>query len=193
MIRKSLGTLNKRRLWTSWSGTTAGQTWKNGYETTDEPVMPANAIRLQGTRNMPSSYHSKFHHDLKNRSLWILLQISLQSKAINNAGLLLTGSRRWYISFPLKIGRQRSWHWSLPGMFGDYMDYQRILFRIEIRYAGVNSGVRSWGCWKSSWTNCQHTIHKLMVKQNKSTKFWNTTYVRTICGTRMTGLTYYPL
>jgi len=61
---------------------------KNGYETTYEPVMPANATRLQGTRNMASWYHSKFHPHLGNRSLWTLLQISLTSKAITNAGLL---------------------------------------------------------------------------------------------------------
>jgi len=29
--------------------------------------------------------------------------------------------------------------------------------------------------------------------QNRSTKSWNTTYIRTVCGTRMIGLTCYPL
>jgi len=62
--------------------------WKNGYESTYEPVMAASATRLQGTRNMANWYHSKFHHDLVNKSLWISLQISLMSKAITSAGLL---------------------------------------------------------------------------------------------------------
>jgi len=97
------------------------------------------------------------------------------------------------MSFPLTIVRQNSWRWSWSGKFGDCMDYQRGLFRIEIRYSWVHFGVRLWGYWNSSWTNHQHTIPRLMVKQNESTKSWNTTYVRTVCGTRMIGLTCYPL